>query len=471
VNIRAAWIGLCLSAACHQHLPLTEPATTPAPPSTSTACNGGAPLDAAMARVPRIRASWFPDPESGARLYVLEAGPRYSSRPPLVLFHGVGPGGLSDFADILSALSEHRKVLGVDLPGFGQSERKGDDFGPERMVRAVDAVVRACAPGKVDVLGHSSGGALALLFAAERAAVVRRLIVVDAAGILLPETLLHSQLHGQLKDLRKDAKAAGKLVALLGDAVISVFGAMLSSAESLSDSGLLGRSPSVLTATALVDFNFGPAMAKIRAPTLIMWGEKDVVMPARIGHLLDDRIEHSELVFVPNAGHLPMDDAPAEFISLIDRFLNARSVRREPAQARNRATREGSCRGQEAVTLTGDYADITIDQCKQVWLNRVRARHVAIRNSQVRLDHAEITNGLVADDSVLTITGGELRGQFALDLNHSEVDLAGTVLQGVEGPVRARAKSELSLSVTTLMGPSGTRILHEELTLEDAQQL
>jgi len=442
-----------------------------APARPKSACQGGALLEESMARVPHIRASWFPDPEGGARLYVLEAGPEKSKHPPLLLIHGVGPAGLGDFSTVMTALSKHRRVIGVDLPGFGHSERHGDAFDPERLVNAADAVVRACAPGKIDVLGHSSGGALALLFAAKRRDVVRRLITVDAAGILRPGSLLRGQLHSELREMREGAKGASNAVEKVGDAVISVFGAILPSAESVTDTGLLGKSPSILAATALLDFNFGPAISEVRAPTLIIWGEKDDVMPSRIGRLLDDRIADSELVFVADAGHLPMDDAPEKFVSLVDDFLDRKVPPRDKPEKKNEATRIGTCKDQDDVTLTGDYAEITFEGCKKAWLNRVRATRVVIRDSQIRLDHTEVSAGLVLEDSDASVTGGKLEGEIALTLSDADVDLAGVLIRGEKAAVRALKKSQVSFSVTPIESPRGKQILQEERDLADAEEL
>ncbi len=465
------WIALGLATGCHPLMPLSQapaPSATPAKPSP---CKGDAKLEEGMAQVPRIRASWFPDPAGGARLYVLEAGPERSKHPPLLLIHGVGPAGLGDFSKVMTALSKHRRVIGVDLPGFGHSERHGDAFGPERLVDAADAVVRACAPGKIDVLGHSSGGALALLFAAKRHDVVRRLIAVDAAGILRPGSLLRGQLHSGLRKMREDSARASKVVEKVGDAVIALFGAILPSAESVTDTGLLGKGPSMLAATALLDFNFGPAISQVRSPTLIIWGERDEVMPSRIGQLLDDRIADSELVFVKNAGHLPMDDAPDEFVSLVDHFLDSKVVHRDARTKKNRATRIGTCKDQNDLTLTGDYAEITIEDCKNVWLNHVRATRVVIRNSQIRLDHTQVSAGLVVEDSNLSVTGGELKGEIALTLNQADVDLAGVLIKGEKAAVLAQRKSQVSFSVTPIESPHGKQILQEERDLKDAEEL
>ena len=136
-----------------------------------------APVDPEVRDLPDVSASWFKPSGSAARLYLLEVGPHSTKHPPLVLFHGAGSGGNRVFYPVLAALSSKRHVIAVDLPGFGRSERRGDDFAPDQMVRQVASVVDALGVRRIDVLGHSSGGPLALLFAAQSPKLVRRLVL------------------------------------------------------------------------------------------------------------------------------------------------------------------------------------------------------------------------------------------------------------------------------------------------------
>ena len=72
----------------------------------------------------------------------------------------------------------------LDLPGFGRSGRANAKYAPERYAAVLSRVIAAYGPGPVDVVGHSMGGAISLYHAAAYPEQVRRLIVVDAAGIL-----------------------------------------------------------------------------------------------------------------------------------------------------------------------------------------------------------------------------------------------------------------------------------------------
>lgn len=421
-----------------------------------------------------VRASWFNDPSGNERLYVLEAGPRQpNDAPPLVLIHGVGSIGTADYYPVLAALSRERHVLAVDLPGFGRSNPEDEDYGPERLARSVDTVVRTCAPGKIDVLGHSSGGALAVLFAAQRADVVRRLILVDVAGILRPEVLLHGQLHQVLTTTRAKAPSFAKGVEAIGGAMVDALQALVPSAKKVGQSGLLGKSPGVLAATALLDYNFGAAIEAVRAPTLILWGAQDHVVPTRIAELLDDRIAHSQLTYIPDAGHVPMKDQAGSMALLVNEYLSGPTpppdapVRPPPAKV----TRDGTCAQKDDVTLEGDYDEISISECERFRLHKVRARRVSIRKSQGRLDEVLISEGLTVDEADLFLTGGAVHGVVALDSSDSKLDIAGVDITGSEAAVRMRKQNEIVFSVTPVQSPKTSGILHKELKVDAAKEL
>ena len=452
------WVG------CH------TPVTTASggPPKTgaipSTRCDGHAPLDPDVVTVPGARASWFNDPSGHERLYVLEAGPAHTREPPLVLIHGVGSIGIRDYYPALAQLSRTRRVLAIDLPGFGRSDPQDDDFGPERLAHSVDTVVRTCAPGHIDVVGHSSGGALAVLFAARRADVVRRLVLVDVAGILRPEILLHGQLHQTLTPMREHVPRLTKAVETTGSVMIEAIQALVPSAETVTNTGLLGKNPGLLAASALLDFNFGPSLAEITAPTLILWAEDDHVVPIRIARLLAARIRQSEIKFIPGSGHVPMKDQPGKLAVLVNDYLSGpRPARRAAPVALAAKLPDGACNEQDDATLTGDFENVLIVRCKNFRLHDARARHITIRKSDGHVEDAEISDGMVVDEADLTITGGSLRGAVALEVSDSELDVAGTELVGTQAALRVRKKSNIVLSVSRLESPKTNAFMHQVL--------
>lgn len=468
-----AGVVLSLNVGCAGH-PQIGSGGPPAPgPIPSRGCDGRAPVAQEIAHIDGVRASWFNTQHGNERLYVLQAGPRSSKRAPLVLFHGVGEIGTGDFYPVLAHLSRDRPVLAVDLPGFGRSDPEDDDYGPERLVSAVEMVARECAPGKTDLLGHSSGGALAVLYAGKHKERVRRMVLVGVAGILRPEVLLEGQLHQALTPVREEVPLVSKAANALGGAMIQVVQALVPNAKAIADTGLLGDSPSVLAATALLDFNFGYAIERLEAPTLILWGKEDRVAPTRVAHVLDDRIERSELEFIAEGGHVLMRDRPEATAEAVTKFLDGKLPAQFGAQpvgkrAPTETEREGSCHDREDVTFTGDFASITIDHCTGFRLHDVRALRVIIASSEGRIDESDIHQGLAVKDSTVSITGGKIKGRIGLIATESELDLAGVVITGEEAALKLR-ETGIVASVLRLESPLANTIWHQQLDVGEAQ--
>jgi hypothetical protein len=129
------------------------------------------------------------------------------------------------------------------------------------------------------------------------------------------------------------------------------------------------------------------------------------------------------------------------------------------------------CKNQDDQTITGNYREIILDHCKHAWLNRVRARRIVVRESEARIEHGYVTDGIIADSSDLVITGGELRGEIALDLNGGTYDVAGVDIEGKLAAVRARDRVSALFSVTRATSPAATRMLHEAMVLAPGQTL
>ena len=128
-----------------------------------------------------------------------------------MLVHGLGEAGVKDFYPLFPELARKRHVVAFDLPGFGRSGRINTRYAPDRYAAVLFRVIEAYGDGQqVDVLGHSMGGAIAMLHAASYPRQVRRLVVVDAAGILHREAWFgHAAAPGDRSD-RAAPPAAGR---------------------------------------------------------------------------------------------------------------------------------------------------------------------------------------------------------------------------------------------------------------------
>jgi pimeloyl-ACP methyl ester carboxylesterase len=209
----------------------------------------------------------------------------------LVLVHGLS-GSWRWWEPVLEALAERRRVHLLDLPRLGRRLPAAELTG------WLDRWLEAAELESVDLIGHSLGGLIAAELAAEQPHRVHRLVLVAPAGIPCGNTVLSrsARLLGTLYDVR------GRLPTIAHDAMRAgpfslIRGALFASHRDLS-----------------------VELASIQAPTLLIWGEDDRLLPARIAAEWQRVLPGSRLVRL-RCGHVPMWEAPGELASHLLDFL------------------------------------------------------------------------------------------------------------------------------------------------------
>ena len=249
-------------------------------------------------------------------LRVLEGG----EGPPLVLLHGRGSAATS-WAPLLPALARSRRVLAVDLPGFGAS--RGHPFTGDDAERALAFFVDPLEAWLVSeglaapvIMGHSLGGLCTIELALRGRVTPRALILVAPMGVG-PEMTWAARLFFQAGPERA--------ARLLGP---RLFGAVMGARSALSHElhAVPGGRPDAARAFDVLAPLVGPVfhrrdrLASITAPTLVIGGERDQVFPAPLAlaaaALLPDAELHMEAT-----GHSPLDEAPARVLLGVEGFL------------------------------------------------------------------------------------------------------------------------------------------------------
>jgi pimeloyl-ACP methyl ester carboxylesterase len=214
------------------------------------------------------------------------------SGEPLVLVHGLG-GSWRWWSPLLAELGKRREVHAVDLPR------------PRKVVRAVELSawlgrwLDASGLRHVDLAGHSLGGLVAAELAARRWELTRRLVLLAPAGI--PDS--RSVPARVLPLLRELYGIRSSLRIVAGDA--------------------LRAGPFTLTHGVVVAStrDLRSELAEIRAPTLLLWGERDRLVPPRVAEEWQRMLPDARLVRL-SCGHVPMLEAPGEVADLMLSFLD-----------------------------------------------------------------------------------------------------------------------------------------------------
>jgi pimeloyl-ACP methyl ester carboxylesterase len=352
-----------------------------------------------------------------------------------------------------------------DLPGFGRSAQANVKYGPARYAAVLSRVIARYGPGPVDVVGHSMGGAISLFHASAYPQQVRRLVLVDAAGILHRDAWAAHHVRRVTDPARvflpRVANMLGEVAELVSDTsrILDPAPDIVLELAPLRKK-LLGGKPERIAALGLILQDFGPVIARLRAPTLVVWGGDDMIAPLRTGLMLADRLPDAQLVVFPGIGHQVMAEAPSKLVPEIERHLTSSAVGplRPPAVA---AASQGKaiCHGLSDLHLTGTYDSVEIEDCTDVVLDHVRTTNMVIRRSTASVVRSTFTAGIVADTSTLLITGGEIDGDLALDVKDSKVDLAGVAIDARE-PFHTTGQSRLLMSVCPVRTPEGSGFRH-----------
>jgi len=263
------------------------------------------------------------DPRMRARLAVEEHGAGES----LVLIHGIATDRRI-WELVTPTLAASRRVVTLDLPGFGQSAPVGDDFDLERVAqRIARGLAGRGLQGPFDLVGHSLGGGVAITLAALRPRLVRRLILVAPAGLRpFPapiSRLLASSADAALAARRKAASltdvAWGRRLLLAMTAADGAALAPTLARQMIEASESAKRTAPALAAITAADLR--PTLASTGAPLGVIWGEADRTVPIRaLEEILGARPDAS-IVRIEEAGHVPMIERPDAFVEALERLL------------------------------------------------------------------------------------------------------------------------------------------------------
>ncbi len=254
----------------------------------------------------------------GRRVAYLE---RPGRGPALVLLHGFAAqkDAWLDFAD---ALPRGRRLLIPDLPGHGDSGAGPGDYGARRLADEVGAWLAATANGPADLAGNSLGGLVATLVAAERPGLVRRLVLMDPAGVPAPrrsglDSLLATGQNPLIPTTRADYD---RLVTFVFARDPGIPGP----ARDVLAAETRERAPFLRALFANLQGATGdlrPILPAVQQPTLVIWGERDRVLDPSAAPLWIGALPDARLALLPGVGHAPMMEAPDDTARLTSDFL------------------------------------------------------------------------------------------------------------------------------------------------------
>jgi pimeloyl-ACP methyl ester carboxylesterase len=281
----------------------------------------------------------------GHRVSYLRAG----SGPLLVLLHGIA-GTSATWQAVIPWLDERNTVIAPDLLGHGESEKPQGDYSLGAYANGIRDLLEALGEKRATIVGHSLGGGVALQFAYQFPERCERLVLVSSGG-------LGREVHALLRAAALPGAevvlpwlctagehSVGRIVHALGSVGLrasadleETWRGFVSLAEPEARRAFLH------TVRGIIDLGGQRVSASDRLylaaglPTLIVWGERDPLIPVRHAREAHARIPGSRLEIFPGAGHFPHLDDPRRFAQALLKFVDTtRPLPADPKRLRGR---------------------------------------------------------------------------------------------------------------------------------------
>ena len=259
----------------------------------------------------------------GIQLHYSDEGNRLDSTP-LLLIHGTS-SSLRTWDGVTAQLKSQYRIIRFDLPGFGLTgPNPNHDYTTRYYNEVIDSLMMALQISRVIIVGNSLGGSIATQYAIYQPGKVRGLVLVDAAGlppakkttgaigfklaqmpvinrlltIITPRELVKKSLQDAYGDTEK-----------VTDSLTTQYFDMLT--REGNRQALIDR---MRQGWQVTDGNF---LTKVQAPTLIVWGSQDRLIPVENAELFQQKIKNSQVHIWGNLGHVPMEEDPVAFSEVL----------------------------------------------------------------------------------------------------------------------------------------------------------
>src|SRR5262245_15847836 len=251
------------------------------------------------------------------------------SGEPLVFIHGLA-GCWQNWLENIPHFARRRRVIAVDLPGFGESELPRENISIPEYGRFVDAFLGEIGVERAPIVGNSMGGFISAEVALSHPSRVEKLVLVSAAGLvyvskreLARVTRLAPLFH------YGTARAIGRRehwVRRPGLRRMFLYGVAthpdLLQPELCYEIASGGGKPGFLDAfSGILDYDFRHRLSEVPQETLIVWGRNDRIVQVAGAYEYERLIGTSRRVIFEDTGHVPMIERPRRFNALLDEFL------------------------------------------------------------------------------------------------------------------------------------------------------
>lgn len=233
---------------------------------------------------------------------------------PVLALHGWG-GSVRSFwpvAERLSAVGYAVHLL--DLPGFGQTEAPPEPWNVADYARFVLAYLDTANLPRVALLGHSFGGRIGLVLAAQHPERVSRMVLANSAGLRTPPSLRQRLRHGAARLIRHSLDLLG--LTSTRERLQAFYNRRYASQD------YLNAGPLRETFLRIISEDLTAYAAQVQAPTVLIWGDRDTDTPLWQGRRLEQIMPDAGLVVFAGAGHFSYLERLNEYLRVVEHFLS-----------------------------------------------------------------------------------------------------------------------------------------------------
>jgi pimeloyl-ACP methyl ester carboxylesterase len=232
---------------------------------------------------------------------------------PVLILHGWGCS-----TDTVQSITEHiaktHRAYALDMPGFGETPPPSEVFGIEQYTQVVEKFCRKLNIENPILIGHSFGGRISILFSSRNQ--TSKVMLVDAAGIVPKRTLKY---HIKVRSYKIYKKLLPLFVGKQeAERRIEERRNRSGSADYRAAQGIMRA-----VFVKIVNEDLKYVMPKIKAPTLMIWGELDTATPLSDARTMEKLIKGSGVAVMKGCGHYSFLDNPRQFFAIVDVFLNS----------------------------------------------------------------------------------------------------------------------------------------------------
>jgi pimeloyl-ACP methyl ester carboxylesterase len=263
--------------------------------------------------------------------------------PPVVLLHGRGQSATS-WHPLLPALATNHTVIAIDVPGFGHAgtapfSSREPEAALEYFVKPLAATLRELGLEQVSLVGHSLGGFIALEIALRQNVAVDRLVLIGSLGLSpTVRPAARAYFHSNPERLmRWFGHAVARVTSAPGMRGRDTRSHRLTALEHELGAVPDGRVPAVRAFNTLCPlvgsaFHRRERLATLDVPTLLVWGERDAVLPVPVAIDAAALLPRAQLSLLP-LGHSPHLEAPEQVLPILLPFLAPSAAEAETQRA------------------------------------------------------------------------------------------------------------------------------------------